>query len=240
MARCSLGQPGWRDDLRAGLAMSREVQGITRAAVTACGYAVALLNGAMSPDATSLADTADTLRVAERLGDNVSLAWARVSHGIMLARLDDQDPVGMDLLVKGRQQAWRNGDLLTVTMADVQIAECKACQADPDTAIEVARATLAHLFECGGVLFRGPATTVLVESLLGRGAAEDLHEAQAAIDRLAACTVEPGFLLYDLALLRSRALVARFRGDDHAFAQLEQRYREVTSSAGFDGLLLRG
>jgi adenylate cyclase len=46
LARCSLGHSGWRDDLQAGLAMAREVQGITQSAVTTYCYGVALMNGA--------------------------------------------------------------------------------------------------------------------------------------------------------------------------------------------------
>ena len=50
LARCSLGQSGWRDDLQAGLAMAREAQGMTQAAVTTYGYGVAVMNGALVPD----------------------------------------------------------------------------------------------------------------------------------------------------------------------------------------------
>ena len=55
LARCSLGEPGWRDDLQAGLAMAREVQGMTQAAVTTYGYAVTFMNGALMPNTTTLA-----------------------------------------------------------------------------------------------------------------------------------------------------------------------------------------
>ncbi|OBF38714.1 hypothetical protein A5724_09115 [Mycobacterium sp. ACS1612] len=229
LARCSLGEPGWHEHLRAGVAMAREVQGVTRAAVVAGGYVSAVLNGVLAADAALLADTDETLRAAERAGDDVSLAWARVTHGIMLVRLNAADSAGMDLLVKGRQQAWRHGDLLTATMADVQLAECKARAAELDASIEIARATTAHLVECGEVLFRGPATVVLVDSLLQRGTGRDLQEAQAVVDDLAACPVDPGFVLYELALLRSRAALARFRGDRQADAQLMQRYRDMTA-----------
>src|SRR5262249_16759100 len=157
-----------------------EVRGMTQAAVTTYGYGAVILNGAQSPDATSLADTADALRTAERSGDDVALAWGRITHGIMLVRLHD-DPAGLALLEKGRQQAFENGDWLTVNLADVQIAECKARDEDPGPAIEIARATVAQLSDCGEAILRGPATTVLVESLLRRGAPQDVQEAQAAI-----------------------------------------------------------
>ncbi len=235
LARCLLGHAGWRDDLQTGLVMARQVQGITQAAVATYGYAVPLLNGALMPDAISLGHTADALRTAELSGDDVTLAWTRVSQGIVLARLHAGDPAAMDLLVKGRQQASRHRDLLAVTMADTQIAECKAHAGDLDAAIEIARATVAHLFDCGGVIFRGPASTVLVESLLRRGTAQDVREAQTVIDTLAACPVDTGFVLHELPLLRLRALLARAHGDDAGYRDYRDRYCAMATSLGFEG-----
>ena len=236
LARCSLGQSGWRDDLQAGLAMAREAQGMTQAAVTTYGYGVAVMNGALVPDSAALGYTADALRTAERSGDDVSLAWTRVAHGIMLVREHGGDPaVGIDLLVKGRQQAFRHTDLLTVAMADIQIAECKAHNGDTGAAIEIAGATVGQLFDSGEMIFRGPASTVLAESLLRRGTAQDLQEAQAAVDRLAAVPTDPGFVLNEIQLLRMRALLARAHGDEAAYRDYRDRYRALATSLGFEG-----
>jgi adenylate cyclase len=216
--------------------MAREARGMTQAAVTAYGYPASIMNGALVPDATALGHTADALRTAERSGDDVSLAWARVSHGIMLVRIEDGNhAAGLHLLEEGRQQASRHGDLLAVTMADIQIAESKALNGDIDAAIAIAGATVRHLFDCGEVIFLGPASTVLTESLLRRGTEQDLQVAQAAIDNLAACSTDPGFVLYELPLLRLRALLARARGDDVAYRDLVSRYRALAESLGFEG-----
>lgn len=236
LARCSLGYSGWRDDLRAGLAMAVDVQGGTQAAVTNYGYGVPVMNGAIAPDATALWYTADALRTAERSGDDVSLAWARLAHGIMLVRLHDGDQgSGMDILAIGRQQALRHGDRLAVTMADVQIAESKSHTGDNDAAIEIARATVEHLFDCGKVIFLGAASTVLAESLVRRGTAQDLLEAQTVIDRLTACPVDAGFVLHELPLLRLRALLARAHGHDASYRDYRDRYRARATSLGFEG-----
>ena len=235
LARCLLGREGWRGDLQAAPAMAREVQGITQAAVATYGYGVPLLNGALVPDAISLGHTADALRTAELSSDDVTLAWTRISHGIVLARLHDGESAAMDLLVKGRQQASGHGDLLATTMADTQIADCKARAGDIDAAIEIARATVAHLFDCDGVIFRGPAVTVLVESLLRRGTAQDLQEAQTVVDTLAACPVDTGFVLHELPLLRLGALMARAHGDNAGYRDYRDRYRAMATSLGFEG-----
>jgi adenylate cyclase len=101
------------------------------------------------------------------------------------------------------------------------------------TAAAIARPTVAHLFDCGEVLFRGPATRVLAESLLRRGTEQDLQEAQTAIDRLAACPTDTRFVLYEL--LRLRALLARARGDDARYREYRDRYRDMAKTLGFEG-----
>ena len=63
-------------------------------------------------------------------------------------------------------------------------------------------------------------TGVLVETLLERGAEGDVAEAQAAIDRLANLPADDGSAMRDIWLLRLRALLARARGDDAAYARL--------------------
>jgi adenylate cyclase len=82
---------------------------------------------------------------------------------------------------------------------------------------------------------RGPAVTVLVESLLGRGSDSDIAEDAAAIDRLAAVPVDPGFVLHELPLLRLRALLARARGDDAGYRSFANRYCAMANDVGFEG-----
>jgi adenylate cyclase len=74
-----------------------------------------------------------------------------------------------------------------------------------------------------------------VESLLHRGGDGDLQEAQAAIDRLAAVPTDPGFVLNEIRLLRSRALLAQAQGDDTSYRDYRDRYRDTARSLGFEG-----
>ena len=89
----------------------------------------------------------------------------------------------------------------------------------------------------GAMYLRGVATTILVESLLARGADGDLQEAQAAIDRLDEVPVEPGFVLHEIPLLRLRALVAQTQGDEAGRHELMERCRAKAASAGFEPLV---
>ena len=98
------------------------------------------------------------------------------------------------------------------------------------------RAAVDHLFREGQLLTWGiPATGVLVETLLDRGADGDVAEAEAAIERLAAAPADEGLAIREIWLLRLRALLARAHGDDAAYAHFRDRYRDMARSLGFEG-----
>jgi hypothetical protein len=76
---------------------------------------------------------------------------------------------------------------------------------------------------------------VLVETLLERGADDDVAEAEAAIDRLADAPADDGLVPREVWLLRLRALLARARGDDTAYRDYRDRYRATATSLGYEG-----
>ena len=80
-----------------------------------------------------------------------------------------------------------------------------------------------------------PATGVLVDTLLDRGAEGDVAEAEAAIERLAAAPADEGLVIRDSWLLRLRALLARAQGDDAAYRDLRDRYRDTAKALEFEG-----
>ena len=98
------------------------------------------------------------------------------------------------------------------------------------------RAAVDHMVREGQLLGWGvPATGVLVETLLDRGAEGDVAEAEAAIDRLAAAPADEGLVIRDIWLLRLRALLARARGDEAAYREYRDRYRDMAKTLGFEG-----
>jgi hypothetical protein len=80
-----------------------------------------------------------------------------------------------------------------------------------------------------------PAPGVLVETLLDRGAESDAAEAEAAIERLAAAPTDEGLVMRDIWLLRLRALLARAHGDDIAYRDFRDCYRDMARTLGFEG-----
>jgi len=93
-------------------------------------------------------------------------------------------------------------------------------------------------YESGDMIWRGRATEVLVQLLVRRGSDGDQHKAQAAIDRLAAVPTDPGFVLHELPLLRSRALLALARGDENSYRDFLDQHRVKATAAGYDAVIV--
>ena len=104
-----------------------------------------------------------------------------------------------------------------------------------DAAIELSRNVVDGVYSTGGLLYLGMAVEALGELLLRRGEADDLAEAGAAIERLAAVPTDPGFVLHELPLLRLRALLAAARQDEPGSARYAKDYAALANSLGFAG-----
>jgi len=121
-------------------------------------------------------------------------------------------------------------------IVNVYLAREMARRGDRDDAIPLMRAALDHLFREGQLLAWGtPATGVLVETLLDRGTASDVVEAEAAIERLADAPADDGLVIREIWLLRLRALLARAHGNEAGYRDYRDRYRELATSLDFEG-----
>src|SRR4029077_12804925 len=121
-------------------------------------------------------------------------------------------------------------------MVEVCLARETAQCGDRDGAVPLMRAATDHLFGEGHLLMWGvPATGVLVETLLNRGADGDVVEAEAAIARLAAAPADEGLVIRDIMLLRMRALLAQALGDESTYRDFRDRYRDTAKTLGFEG-----
>jgi hypothetical protein len=70
-ARYWLGHPGWRDDLHGALAMGRDADPLTYAAVVTYVYLPAIPYGVHAADDRAVREIEDALRIAERSGDDL-------------------------------------------------------------------------------------------------------------------------------------------------------------------------
>ena len=239
MGRYWLGRPGWRDDMRHGLAMARSADPLSYATVVCLVYCAGIPFGVLRPDHPAVREIEDALRIAERSGDDLAVAIARMTLGVALVHRHTaaERDRGQKLLAEVSDVFLRRGhNLGDLPIVNVYLARERARRGDRDDAILLMRAAVDHLFREGQLLAWGiPATGVLVETLLDRGADSDVAEAEAAIERLAAAPAEEGVVIRDIWLLRLRALLARARGDAAAYRDFRDRYCDMAKTLGFEG-----
>jgi adenylate cyclase len=236
VARSTLADRGWTTDVEHATTMGRAFNPTLRALMLF--FKVMLIpNGISLPESAGLQDTAEVLELADRSGDNLTLACARCNRGIVLLADDGaQRDEAIPLLAAAREAALEERfTVLAATWVDLLFALEKARTGDVDGAIELARPALEFEYACGDTILLAWATAALVQVLLRRGGQTDLQEAQAAIERLAAVPTEPGFVMNDIWLLRMRAWEAQARGDEPAHRDYRDRYRDMANSLGFEG-----
>jgi hypothetical protein len=164
---------------------------------------------------------------------------ARMTLGVALVHRHtaaERDP-GQQLLDEVSEVILRRGhNLSELPIVNAYVAREQARRGDRDDGIPLMRAAVDHLFREGQLLVWGiPATGVLVEALLDRGADGDVAEAEAAIERLAVAPADEGLVIRDIWLLRLRALLARAHGDDTTYRDYRDRYRDMAKTLGFEG-----
>ena len=240
LGRYCLGRPGWPDDLRHGVAMARSADPLSYALVLGYVYLPGIPLGVLAADDRAMREIEDALRMAEQSSDDMaSLVYARVIPGLALVHrhTDAERDRGQKLLEDASDVILRRGhNLSELRLINAYLARERARRGDRDEAIPLMRAAVDELVREGQLPSWGiPATGVLVETLLDRGAEGDVAEAEAAIERLAAAPADDGLAIRDIWLLRLRALLARARGDDVAYQDLVDRYRAMAESLGYEG-----
>ncbi|OBG28348.1 adenylate/guanylate cyclase domain-containing protein [Mycobacterium sp. 852002-51057_SCH5723018] len=239
LARYFLGLSGWREDLRHGLGMSRSADPMSHAMVVTVVYGTAIPMGVLTPDDSAVRELEDALCITERSSDDLALALARMTLGVALVHLRTvaERDRGRELLAEVSDVFLRQKHSLgEIPIMRVYLAREQARNGDRGGAIPIMRSAVEDLCRQGQMLGWGvPATRVLVETLLERGADADIAEADAAIERLAAAPSDDGLAIRELWLLRLRALLARAHGDDTAYRDYRDHYRDMARTLGFEG-----
>jgi adenylate cyclase len=237
VARWCFGTAGWQEDLDRGAEMARASYPTMLSGMMWRKYVFAVPYGVLLPDAAVLRDTAETLAIAEKSGDDLALDLARATRGVTLLHQDGQErEAGLALLTATRDRAQTARFAATaLPVIDLHLTTEKLRLGDVDNAIESARTVATQVRETGAAIWDAHSTRVLVDGLVQRCGEGDLKEAQVAIDRLAALPTDPGFVVNETCLLRLRALLARAHGDGASYRQLRDRYHARATSLGFEG-----
>jgi hypothetical protein len=234
----ALGRAGWRDDYDRALAMSRAADPMSHAVVISHAYGFAIAGGVLLADDAALRDTEEALEITERSSEDFALGCARWALGLALVHRDSraERERGLAVMAQVRDMCLQGRFYqYSLAAADVDTARERAKRGDRDGAIPLLRGAVDELFERGQLGYCTGATAFLVETLLERGAGDDVAEAGAAIARLAAAPDDDGLVSREVWLVRMRALLARAGGDEAAYRDYRDRYRAMATSLGFEG-----
>jgi hypothetical protein len=238
IARCALGDPGWRSDLDQAVAKARAIGPLSYALVISYSYGLAIGSGVVLADDAVLRDIEEALPIAERSSDDLALAFSRFTLGVALVHRDSPAERERAPEVLGQvRDMWLHGRFYSflLPVIETMAARERARRGDRDGAIPLLREAVDDLFHARQLWSCILATAVLVETLLDRGANSDVADAEAAIARLAAAPVDEELVILDIWLLRMRALLAQAEGDEAAYRDYRDRYRAMARSLGFEG-----
>jgi hypothetical protein len=189
-------------------------------------------------DDAALHDIEEALETTERSSEDIALGATRGTLGTALVHRESPAERERGLTVLGQvRDMCLNGRfyVFILPVIDVWAARERARCGDRDGAIPQMRSAIDDLFHAGHLSYGIPATGFLVETLLQRGAGDDVAEAESAIQRLAAAPADDGLVIRDVWLLRLRALLARAHGDEARYREYRDRYRDMARTFGFEG-----
>jgi hypothetical protein len=235
LARWWLGRPGWRQDLDDAVAMARDSDPAFLGAVVCWTLGHAMEYGVLRADDAAVRASEEAVQTAGS-GNEIALALAKYTLAVALLYGDAaaDRPRGLDLMVQFREFVRERAPFL-IPLTELWVARERARCGDRDAAIAVMRQAEDEMYQAGRLFHGIWGTSVLVETLLERGAESDLAEAQEAIDRLANLPADDGSAVVDIMLLRLRALLARANGDHTAYRDFRDRYRDMARTLGFEG-----
>lgn len=235
VARWQLGRPGGHQDVADALEMAQTADPAAYATVVALKYA-GMAPGVLVADDNAIRELEDAFAMAKGLSDNTALGSTTLSLGTTLTYRDDatERRRGVELLEQLREMCHSGRYFKSeLTSIDMMVARERAARGDLDGAIPMIRAVVAEMTKSGQLGFAVNAYAISGEMLLDRGTADDIAEAQAAIDQLAQLPLSEQFAFRTIALLRLRALLARAHGDEGAYRRLVSQYRDMANELGF-------
>jgi hypothetical protein len=232
-ARWHLGHDGWRTDMRQGLALARDADP-TSYAMVVTAYMGGIPNGVVRPKDSVINEIEGALVKAERCGDDSALTITRVTLGLALVhhQTDAMRNRGQKLLAEVFRHDGYGAS--NSPIVEVCLARERARSGAREEAIALMRTAIDRLFREGRLAWSAATTGALVETLLDRGAENDVAEAEAAIERLVAAPGH-GTRIRDIWLLRLRALLAQARCEHASYRELVHHYRTMAKSLGYEG-----
>jgi class 3 adenylate cyclase len=235
LTRSWFGRPGWREDFDHALDLAETADPMTLAQVIAWRNGLGTLFGVLRADDAAVDSSDRALQALEASGDDYAVDQVKFTLGCVLQRRDatGDHRRSRELLAHVREMCAQQRFALAVLPAiNVFSGRGLARDGDRPGGVRLIRTAVDDMFTSSMVGYCVGATGMLVETLLTSGG--DADAAEAAVARLEAAPAE-GSVVRDVWQLRSRALVARARGDDAGYRDLRDRYRTMATALGFEG-----
>jgi adenylate cyclase len=238
VARFWLGLPGWREDFAQALAMPEAASPLGRSVIAYWVYGLPIIHGVLVTSDSAVREIGEALQIAERCADDIALGVGRMTmaHALMHQQSPAAGERGLELLEQVgemcRQGRYYSSELPIVVMLN---ARQMVVRGEDREALALMRTAIDDLFNSGQVPHCLLATHILVQTLVGRMDDGDVAEAEAVVERLATAPADEGLVVRDIWLLRLRALVTQARGDNAAYRDYRDRYRDMARSLGFEG-----
>jgi adenylate cyclase len=241
VVRMCQGVKGWNDDLAVGVEMIAEFAPVGLGIVMFWKYGYGVAVGAIRPDAAAATETGEVLQQAHRLGDNLSVEVASACHGFVLAQQEEPARVrGLELLRTAREAILEQRSITVLQpFVEIELARDRARRGDVDGAVQALRQVLETEFDRGAFGPHAFAVEALAEALLDRRRPGDVAAARDAVNRLAELRSSPNMVIYEVALLRLRALIAQASGDETEYRLYRDRHRAMANEIGFEGQIAK-
>lgn len=236
IARWWLGLPDWRQDLDDAVGMAKDSDPTTMALVVAWTQ-LSLMYGVLRLNDSLLRIVEESTAIAEACSNDFAVMGAKFTLGTTLLFSDDVTDRrrGEDLMVLARDEFLPARAPSLVPLARMMVARECARRGDHDGAIPVMSDAVDQLLGAGRTGWSVCSIAILVETLLDRGAEDDLTFAGESVERLAGVAAAQSAAICDITLLRLRALLARAHGDDAGYGELADQYRATAEAHGYEG-----
>jgi adenylate cyclase len=236
VGRWAAGHREWRDDLDTAIGMYDESDPLTQSMIITFGYGSAFVHGALLADDAALHRIEAALPIVEQSSDELARVLIRMTLGVTLIHLGAERERGFEILRELKTLCVsENFALNAVPLFDVYLARSTAEGGQLDHAVESLRDVIRQMLTTTNLIYVTLAVAALVETLLKRGSEEDLEEAEAAIERLAATRAGDPWVIRDLTSQRLQALLAQARGDQAGYHEFRDRYRTMANEYGYEG-----
>lgn len=236
-ARWWLGRTGWREDLNDAMTIAQRSNAETFSGASAWAYGFALQYGVLRAEDSVVRLSEDALRTARAASSDRAMGLAAYTLAVGLLNRDAaaERQRGLELMMQTRDIWLRKRALFLIPVTDMWAARETSLRGDLAASIPVMRQAVGELRRARHLFYGVWAAGVLVQTLLQRGAEDDLVEAREAIDWLASLAAEVDSAILEVMLLRLRALLCRAVGDQGVYRDVAERYRARATDLGFEG-----